>query len=224
MFGRPHELRYQILNPEGMTPDDVQFVELMAKYPPITKFQSGDLARLVEVPNHLRGQGPLPGVWLVQAVYSRYQFALYQLVQQHRGYLDWTIMQIEVARRLLPTERRETLLYAKAFPEGQWVTSELFPEDCLYRSPLKAPIRDGWEPTLDELSTPFLGYAQTEGIVLDFAPDIYKDERYVQRPLVIEEGAFHQACLLGMEELCMVPSVHEGSFRQHGSDIFDYDD
>lgn len=221
---KPHEMRIQVLNPAGMTPEDAAFVDLLAKYPPRTNFASGDLAMLLEVPRHLSGEGPYPNIWEVRAVYSRWQFTLHNLVHQSGGMFDWAITQIEVARRLPPNRYREAVVYAHAFPHGEWPSSaEWFPESCLKRLVLKAPTED-WHPILDEFSSPFVGYDEKSfgsGIVFDLAPDIYADQRAKTRPLGFEEDAFHKACLLGLEEHCMVPSATENLHRSFEADLYD---
>lgn len=221
---KPHDLRLQVINPGGMTPEDAAFVELLRKYPPRTNFASGDLAMLLEVPKHLTGQGPFPNIWEVRAVYSRWQFMLHNLVHESGGMFDWAITQIEVARRLPPNRYCEPVIYAHAFPHGEWPSSaEWFPADCLKRLMLKAPTED-WQPILDEFSSPFVGYdnaAFGSGIVFDLAPDVYGDQRQRTRPLVFEEGAFHKACLLGLEEHCMVPSTVESITTSYEANLYD---
>lgn len=222
----PHELRIRVLNPQGMTPEDEAFVSLMLEYPPRTKFKTGDLAMLTTVPRHLGGQGPYPNIWEVRTIVSRYQLELHRLVHQGGNsplMFDWAINQMEVARRLPPNRRNDAVIYAHAFPHGQWPSSaEWFPEWCLRRLVMRGPTEE-WEPILDEFSTPYVGYdpnAFSAGVVLDMAPDIYGDQRQVKRPLSFEEDAFHRACLVGLEEHCMVPSA-DGDIETAASDIFD---
>ncbi len=221
---KPHEMRIQIINPGGMTPEDAAFVDLLRKYPPKTRMASGDLAMLLEVPRHLSGQGPFPNIWEVRAVYSRWQFLMHQLVHQSGGAFDWAVAQIEVARRLPPNRYREAVVYAHAFPHGEWPSSaEWFMEANLKRLVIKAPTED-WQPILDEFSSPFVGYdleAFGVGVVFDLAPDIYGDQRQKTRPLIFEEEAFHKACLLGLEEHCMVPSATESLNPSAEADLYD---
>lgn len=207
---KQHELRIQVINPHGMTPDDMAFVELLQQYPPRTNFSAGDLAMLLEVPKHLGdNEYRIPNIWEVRGVYSRYQFELHRLVHQTGGMFDWAIAQIEMSRRLPPNRYREAVIYAHAFPHGQWPSSaEWFPEWCLKRLMLKAPAPE-WEPILDEFSSPYMGYNPSDfgaGVVFDMAPDIYADGRNRTRPLSFEEDSFHRVALLGMEERCMVPT------------------
>lgn len=228
-MSKPHELRIQVINPHGMTPEDAAFVSMLAEYPPKTKFQSGDLAMLVSVPKHFHSgltftePGAVPNIWEVRAVYSRFQFELHRLVHQTGGMFDWAISQIEMSRRLPPNRYREAVIYAHAFPHGQWPsTAEWFPEWCLKRLMLKAPTPD-WQPILDEFSTPYVGYDPRDfgaGVVFDLAPDIYGDQRGKTQPLVFEEESFHRAALVGLEEKCMVPSdIHD--LDMTAVDIFD---
>lgn len=224
MFSKkPHELRIQVVNPAGMTPDDEAFVELLTKYPPRTELKSGDLCRLMAIPSHLIDQGPFPNIWEVRAVYSLWQFWMHRLVHQTGGMFDWAITQIEVARRLPPTRYREPVVYAHAFPHGEWPSSaEWLPGDCVQKLVLAAPTQE-WEPILNEFSTPFLGYDQKAGVgvYFDLAPDIYADQRNRTRPLSFEEGAFHRACLLGLEEDCMVPATTETFNPSYESELYD---
>lgn len=219
----PHELRIQVLNPMGMTPNDEAFVSLMLEYPPNTKFKTGDLAMLKVVPRHLDGHGPYPNIWEVRNVVSRYQLMLHNLVHQSGGMFDWAVNMMEVTRRLPPNRRNEPVIYAHAFPHGEWPSSaEWFPEWCLKRLVLRGPTEE-WEPILDEFQSKFVGYdadAFGAGVVLDMAPDIYGDQRAKKRPLTFEEDAFHRTCLVGLEEACMVPSV-DGEIETAASDIFD---
>lgn len=226
MFERkPHELRIQVINPHGMTPEDQAFVSMLQQYPPRTNFQSGDLAMLIEVPKHISDhEGRIPNMWEVRAVYSRYQFELHRLVHQTGGMFDWAVSQIEMARRLPPNRYRDPVIYAHAFPHGAWPSSaEWFPDWCLKRLVLRAPTED-WQPILDEFSTPFLGYNEADfgaGVVFDLAPDIYADQRQVLKPLSFEEDAFHRVALVaGLEEKCMVPSDIR-DLDTSAADIFD---
>jgi hypothetical protein len=208
---KPHELRVQLLNPEGATPNDVLFMDMLAQYAPRTRLSPGDLCLLQEIPNHLIKNGPYPNVWEVRAVYSHWQYLLHRIVHLQDEF-NPVLAQIETARRLSPYKYRDPIVYAHAFPHGQWPSSaEWFPEQCLKRMVLQAPV-ENWEPILDEFSSPFLGYDPDQfsaGVVLDLAPDIYGDQRRYTRPLSIEEDSFHQVCLLGLEEACMVPNVKE---------------
>jgi hypothetical protein len=227
---KPHELRIQVINPMGMTPDDEAFVSMLTQYPPKTKFQAGDLAMLVEVPRHFHmasyglGEiGVVPNIWEVRAVYSRYQFELHRLVHQTGGMIDWATSQIEMSKRLPPNRYTEAVIYAHAFPHGQWPSSaEWFPAWCLKRLMLKAPTPE-WQPILDEFSTPYMGYDMQDfgaGVVFDLAPDIYGDQRAHKNPLGFEEESFHRAALVGLEEKCMVPSdIHD--LDTSAADIFD---
>ncbi len=225
MFNKkPHELRIQVINPHGMTPDDAAFVELLQQYPPRTQFQSGDLAMLLEVPRHLtQVEARFPNIWEVRAVYSRYQFELHRLVHQTGGMFDWAIAQIEMSRRLPPNRYCEAVVYAHAFPHGQWPSSaEWFPEWCLKRLMLRAPTPE-WEPILDEFESPYHGYDPRDfgaGVVFDMAPDIYGDGRHHVHPLGFEEDSFHRIALMGLEEKCMVPSESH-DLGSSTIDIFD---
>lgn len=218
-----HELRVQVINHAGLTPNDEAFLELLQQYPPRTNIKVGDLAMLLEVPRHLAGQGPYPNIWEVRLVVSRFQFELHRLVHQTGGMFDFAIAQIEAARRLPPHRYTDPVFYAHAFPHGQWPSSaEWFPSWCLKRLMLRAPTEE-WEPILDEFSSPYMGYDPSDfgaGIVFDLAPDIYDDQRRKTRPLSFEEDSFHRACLLGLEESCMVPSATE-DLSSSASDIFD---
>lgn len=217
-----HELRIQVLNPLGMTPEDEAFVSLMLEYPPNTKFKTGDLAMLTTVPRHLAGQGPYPNIWEVRNVVSRYQLELHNLVHQSGGMFDWAVAQMETSRRVPPNRRNDAVIYAHAFPHGEWPSSaEWFPAWCLKRLVLRGPTEE-WEPILDEFSSPFVGYdadAFSAGVVLDMAPDIYGDQRGKRKPLSFEEETFHRACLVGLEENCMVPST-DSDLDTAASDIF----
>lgn len=214
---KQHELRLNILNPAGMTPEDEIFVEALSNYPPNTKLASGDLVLLEAVPHHLHGQGPYPNIWEIRAVYSRWQLAFYNLMHQTGGMHDFSMARMEVARHLSPNRYHEPVVYAHAFPHGEWPSSaEWFPGSCLRKLVLQAPTVD-WEPILDEFSTPFQGYDLQSfgtGIVFDLAPDIYGDQRKAKRPLVFEEDTFHRACFLGLEEACMVPATSEKSYER----------
>ena len=220
---QPHELRIQVLNPAGMTPDDEMMVDLMRRFPPRTELRTGDLCQLTEVPYHLSGEGPYPNIWEVRAVYSRWQQMLHDIVHQNPGMLDWAVVQIELSTKLPPNRYRDPVVYAHAYPHGQWPSSaEFFPEYCLRKLPLVAPTED-WAPILDEFSSPFVGYDPKNfgaGVVIDLAPDIYGDQRQRRRPLCFEEESFHVACLLGLEETCMVPAANAD--LRH--DIINYDD
>lgn len=211
---KPPELRIQLLNPAGTTPDDEIFIELLAKYPPRTSLQTGDICELVRLPRDLHGEGPYPNIWEVRAVYSRWQQALHGIVHRNPGMFDWAVAQLEAVESMRqfrhPSYWRDAVVYAHAFPHGQWPSSaEWFPEWCLKKLPFVAPTLP-WEPILDEFSTPFHGYDPARfgaGVVLDLAPDIYGDQRNRKRPLNFEEDAFHKVCLFGLEEDCMVPTV-----------------
>jgi len=232
LLGRrqPHELRLTLLNPAGMTPDDHAFVELLRKYPPRTNMKAGDICELTHLPPEYVGQGPFPNFWEVRATYSRWQLRLHDFVQKNGAWkLDWAVAQIEAMRAIryteedshLPPKYTDSFVYAHAFPHGEWPSSATwFPEWCLRKTPLIAPT-EGWEPILDEFSSPFVGYDPEQfaaGVVLDLAPDVYKDGRNRTRPLEFEEGAFHLACLLGLEERCMVPSMSAEEIHQRGLD------
>lgn len=218
-----HELRVQLINPAGMTPEDEAFLSLLSEYPPNTRMKVGDLAKLLEVPRHLAGQGPYPNVWEIRLVISRYQFELHRIVHQTGGLFDFAVAQIEASKRLPPHRYNDPVFYAHAFPHGQWPSSaEWFPSWCLKKLVLRAPT-ENWEPILDEFSTPYMGYDPRDfgaGVVFDLAPDIYADQRQKQRPLGFEEDSFHRACLLGLEEACMVPSA-DGDLDVTSSDIMD---
>lgn len=218
------ELRIQVLNPAGMTPEDAVFAELLMKYPPRTNLSAGDLCRLVSIPSAFAGDGPFPNIWEVRAVYSMWQRMLHDFVNKNGGAFDWALTQIEVAQHLPPNRYREPVVYAHAFPHGEWPSSaEWFPEYCLERMPLVAPT-PAWEPILDEFSSPFRGYDPAQvgtGIVLDLAPDIYGDQRPRTRPLVFEEDAFHKVCLLGLEEACMVPATNASLLHDPISNYYD---
>jgi hypothetical protein len=205
------ELRIQVLNPAGMTPEDAMFAELLMKYPPRTELAAGDLCQLVSVPSELAHEGPYPNIWEVRGVYSEWQRTLYNIVNRNGGQLDWAMAQIAAAVELPKNRYREPWVYAHAFPHGEWPSSaEWFPEYCLHKLVLAGAPTPAWEPILDEFSSPFRGYDPAQvatGIVLDLAPDIYGDQRPRTRPLVFEEDIFHKTCLLGLEELCMVPTA-----------------
>lgn len=225
MFHRKaHELRIQVVNPAGMSADDAAFVSLLQEHPPRTRFQHGDLAMLVGVPKHLGGRTHLPNMWEVRAVYSRYQFELQRLMNQTGGMFDWALNQLELNRRLPPNRWHEPVVYAHAFPHGEWPSSaEWFPEWCLRRLSLRAPT-ENWEPILDEFSTPYMGYDPADfgsGIVFDLAPDIYGDQRPKKRPLSFEEESFHRVALVaGLEEKCIVPAEVQ-DIGTDAVDIFD---
>jgi hypothetical protein len=207
MANKPHELRIKLLNPHGATPEDTAIIETLASVPPKTKFQPGDLALLIEVPKHLQHVELVPRMWEVRFVVSRYQFEFHRLLHQTGGMHDFAIAQIEAARRLPRNRWADPVVYAHAFPHGEWPSSaEWFPGHCLQRLTMRAPTEE-WEPILDEFSSPFVGYDPSmfgAGVVLDLAPDIYGDQRNRKRPLVFEEDAFHRVCLFGLEEESMV--------------------
>lgn len=219
----PHELRIQVLNPHGMTPDDEAFVSLLLEHPPVTNFKTGDLAMLEMIPRHLQHEGTLPNIWEVRNVVSRYQLELHTLMHQGGGKLDHAVALMEATRRVPPRRRNSAVVYAHAFPHGEWPSSAAwFPEYCLRRLMLRAPTEE-WAPILDEFSSPFVGYDADlygAGIVLDMAPDIYGDQRTKKKPLSFEEDAFHRAALFGLEELCIVPSTAE-ELQIASADIFD---
>ena len=232
LLGRkqPHELRLTMLNPAGMTPDDHAFVELLRKYPPRSGLKSGDICELINLPPSYAGQGPFPNFWEVRATYSRWQLRLHDFVQKHGAWrIDWAVAQIEAMRMsrfddedsLMPPKYTDSFIYAHAFPHGEWPSSAMWiPEWCLRKTPLIAPT-EAWEPILDEFSSPFVGYDESKfgaGVVLDLAPDVYGDQRTRTRPLSFEEGAFHLACLLGLEERCMVPSVSADEIYQNAQE------
>jgi len=220
MAQKPHELRIKLLNPAGATPDDEMIIQTLASVPPKTKFQTGDLALLIEVPKHLQHQGVIPRMWEVRLVVSRYQFEFHRLLHQTGGMHDYAIAHIEAARRLPRNRWAEPVIYAHAFPHGEWPSSaEWFPGHCLRRLAMRAPTEE-WEPILDEFSTPFIGYDPSmfgAGVVFDLAPDIYGDQRAHKRPLVFEEDSFHRVCLFGLEEEAMV------AVAPHELDIAAYD-
>jgi hypothetical protein len=225
MHTKPHELRIKILNPHGTTPEDEAIIDTLASVPPKTKFQTGDLALLQEVPRHLQHVEAIPRMWEVRFVVSRYQFEMHRLLHQTGGMLDYVIAHVETTRRVPRHKQEDPIVYAHAFPHGEWPSSaEWFPGHCLQRLALRAPTED-WEPILDEFSSPFLGYDSSlfgAGVVLDLAPDIYGDQRPKRRPLGLEESAFHRVCLLGLEEESMVAvPPHELDTEQ--SNYFDFD-
>lgn len=219
----PHELRIQVLNPQGMTPEDEAFVSLMLEHPPKTNFKTGDLAQLEMVPRHLEGQGPFPNIWEVRNVVSRYQLELHNFIHQSGGKLDFAVSMMETSRRVPLNRRLDAVVYAHAFPHGEFPSSaEWFPEYCLKRLMLRGPTQE-WEPILDEFSSPFVGYDPdmfSAGIVFDMAPDIYGDQRGKKKPLSFEEETFHRTCLVGLEEMCMIPST-DGELQQAMFDPFD---
>lgn len=225
MFNKPvPELRFQTLNPYGRSPDDEIFLQMLQQYPPRTAFKSGDLVSLLFVPDHLRGQGPLPAKWKVRAVYSKWQMVMFDLVEKHGGYLPWPLMLTEATRYIpIGLERRESIVMGHPFPEGHWVNAlERLPEECLKKDIFQAPTPD-WALVLDELKTPFLGHERDWGITHDGNPSIYADQRQRARPLSFEENAFHLACLYGKEEEYMVPSIFESPYRSYTpSNMFDH--
>jgi len=211
------------LNEYGPSEAELEIIDNMDSYPPDTKFKQGDIAFLKSPPPWLRWEmaGPkwahfgIPQVWQVRFVISTFQFEMHRMVHEHAEMglgLDQAHNFLEEGPGSLPRHHyRNPIVYAHAFPHGYYPnTCHWFPERVLKRLVLRAPT-ENWEPILDEFNTPFTGYDPTRfnaGFVLDMAPDRYDIAQDLQRPLTAEEGSFHSACLLGLEQHMVNPMLN----------------
>lgn len=206
------------LNQHGPSPDEFDFLDNMAAYPPRTTFKTGDLALLRRkyleedtITSHVT-----PRMWQVRFVVSRYQYEMHQIIQRHPGVgFDHAHDHLGIPEK----KYRDAVIYAHAFPHG------IYPNSCrwfgyreLKRMMLRAPTEE-WAPILDEFETPFLGY--NDGGIgtsfhFDLAPDRYDIAQNKQSPLSFEEDTFHSACMFGFEKMMVAP--REVAFHRRETD------
>lgn len=206
------------LNHLGPTPDEFEFLDNMQAYPPKTSFKPGDLGMIRR--RYISGSHEaFPKIWQVRFVVSKYQYQMHEIIHRYPG------IGFDHAHDFLPFDDRlfcDPMVYAHAFPHG------IYPNTChwfegfeLKRMMLRAPTED-WEPILDEFETPFLG-VDTSGLGasfhLDLAPDRYDIAARRKNPLSFEEGAFHSACLVGLEETMVLPSISDDEFWWDENDL-----
>ena len=232
--GSPYVVPIQIIDPDEVTPEDVELLALFDEVPPHSKFRPGDLAMIKQVTEQLRlTRDSLPPMWQIRFVVSRYAF---ELMRRCRGGvraigLDHAVAQIEATAVQalehrgvrLPTAEdikkwsSRAVIYAHGFPHGNNPDSAAwFPESCLRRLALRGENVD-WRNVLDEAHAPFLGYDEggsSAPFIFDVAPDLYSSGENLGVPFSFEEATVHTAALLGLENAFMrrvtPDEVHSG--------------
>ncbi len=208
-----YRLPIEIVDPNGLTLEDAEFLDAMMEYEPHTNLRPGDLAYLTECPPYLRSKLRLEGrlvplMWKVRFIVSAWAHELHNMahaIPDRIVGVDHAFALVEESS-LDPKRYNHAVIYAHAMPHGQWPdTSCWFPNRCFRKVVVRDPNHD-WPVVLDEAKAPFLGY-DTDRIMRPFvwqmAPDLYRDGENVGKPFAHEEAAIHTACLLGMEPLLL---------------------
>lgn len=215
-FRRPDEgyhLPIRILDELSVQPEDGELVHAMAEHPPDSKFREGDLVYLQRCPGSLRLKRELvPRFWKIRWVISTFTYEVNALMhsQQHGEVMgiDHAIALLDAQGGLNETRYRQPFIYAHGFPHGHYPDSAMwFAESCFRRLTLREK-NEAWELLLDEAHAPFRGWDRrtyARPVILDVAPDRYRDGEALGAPLPSEEATYQTACLLGMEEMMVRP-------------------
>lgn len=229
-------LRLQTYDPnkEELELHEEEFIWLMNQYPADTNLRHGDIVYALSTPPDLRQayvfqEHGIPQFWKIQFVTSEWQRSLRTVMRTFEVDADLAARHLAgdqslgLPGELEPSRRTRAYAYVHGFPHGNNPnTAWWFPCSQLKKLSLRTLDVD-WYPVLDEFKTPFYGYEEEEtgsGLVLDMAPDMYAEGIALNGPMSHEEGAFHTASLMGLEEQMMVNREVD---RPHGYMDLDHD-